>query len=174
MSTTAQVPDGGGRRGRRVCRRCGDADVANSSPDRFCCAGCALATRVPRDENGDFPANGALAVALVLGLVGFNQLLLASLSYFVSEGKMQLVARLQMGSLISAGLFWAGLMIVQHRVGARTVADSIVMVLTAAILALAGFTGNLSCGVFANVAAVAWSLRGLLGNNSSTYNRLRI
>jgi len=168
MSTMAQVPDGEVRRTSRVCRRCGRGIALDSSADRFCCAGCALATRVPRDENGDFPANGTLAVALVLGLVGFNQVLLASLSHFVSEGKMQLAARLQLGSLISAGLFWAGLMIVQHRVGARSAADTIVMILTAAILALAAFTGGLSCAAFANVAALGWSLRGLLRNKSST------
>jgi len=174
MSTTAQVPDREGRRTGRVCRRCGDNVTGESAPERFCCAGCALATRVPRDENGDFPANGALAVALVLGLVGFNQVLLFSLSHFVSEGKMQVAARLELGSLLSAGLFWVGLMVVQYRVGARAGADTIVMVLTGAILALGGFTGSLSCAVFANVAAVAWSLRGLLRNKSSTQTRLRI
>jgi len=174
MSTRAPVPDGDRGRTGRLCRRCGNVDVAESSADRFCCAGCALAIRVPRDQKGDFPANAALAVALVLGLVGFNQGLLASLSHFVSEGKMQLAARLEIGSLISAGLFWAGLMIVQYRVGARRAVDTLVLVLTAAILALAGFTGSLSCAVFANVAAVGWSLRGLLRDKSSTRTRLRI
>lgn len=142
------------------CRRCGAVGVTPFEAPRgsFCCAGCALATLVPRDTEGNFPANGALGVAIGVGLLAFNQFLLASLVW-TTAGAMERwrVASWVLGLLTALVLFST-----QWRVGAGRTKELIV-----GVAAAVGWTWviqgrSVGWGLAITGVYGLWTIRGLL------------
>ncbi len=142
------------------CQRCGATGTAHSAAavPTFCCAGCALVVRVPRDAEGNFPANAALGVALGVGLLAFNQVLLASLVWTTSGG----VERWRIASWIlgvSSGLI---LFATQCRVGVGRRWELVVGVAMAIGWILAIRESSVGVGLAITGAYLLWSVRGLL------------
>ena len=160
-SSTGETPPLGGEPGLapvRRCLRCASPRVAQGpvEGDAFCCAGCALAIRVPRDAAGNFPANAALAVGLVIGLLAFNQVLLASLSWATSNPS----PRWTTASLACGGLVVLGLFVTQWRVGVRRSVELVVAAGVVAVGMLAIQHPSAALGLVPSIGYTLWSLRG--------------
>lgn len=142
----------------RRCRRCASPRVARVpfGGDVFCCSGCALAIRVPRDADGNFPANAALAVGVVIGLLAFNQLLLASLGWASSSAD----PRWTTASLACGGLVLLGLFVTQWRVGVRRSVERVVVAGAVAVWMLAFQRPSATLGLVPSIGYMLWSLRG--------------
>lgn len=145
-------------RGR--CRRCGRASgrTADDARAGFCCAGCAVSALVPRDAEGNFPANAALGSALGIALLGFNQLLLASLVWAMPG----VVTRWVTGSLALGVLAAVALLTAQWRCGVdrrweSPIAAALVVGWIAAFQRADVIVGLALTGIY-----FGWALRGLL------------
>jgi len=151
---------------RIACHYCGlPVNVARAQPGReyFCCPGCAIASRVPMDENGRFPANPTLLAALAAGFVFFNQLLFWLLATLLTkEGNLPMSGRFETASLALGAAVWTALVVAQWRLGARRWTDAVVAALTAASLSLGLAARSPACAAAACAALVAWSARGFL------------
>ena len=149
-----------------ACHYCGlPFKVVRVQPGRdyFCCSGCALASRVPVDDDGKFPANPTLIAALVIMFMFFNQLLFWSLAVLSGrEGRISVAGRFDMASLVLGAVIWLALAVVQWRLGARRPVDGVVAVLTAGLLANGVLAASAPCAVMADAVLLAWSARGLL------------
>ncbi len=146
------------------CHYCGlPFKAVRVQPGReyFCCSGCAIASRVPVDADGKFPANPTLLTAMAVGFVFFNQLMFWLLAILlVREGKMPASVKFETISLTLGMITWLALVMAQWRLGARRWIDAFVGVLTVGLLASGFSTGSLACAVTANAALVVWSVRG--------------
>lgn len=142
------------------CQRCGATGVARLAAGSpvFCCAGCALAVRVPKDAEGNFPANAALGVALGVGLLAFNQVLLASLVWTTAGGADRWRAASWILGLVAALVLFA----THWRVGAGRAAELLVGAAVAIGWTLAIRTSSVGLGLAITGAYILWSLRGLL------------
>ena len=137
------------------CRRCGRA---SGPPAGFCCAGCAVATLVPRDAEGNFPANAALGSALGIAILGFNQLLLASLVWAMpGTVKRWVMASLVLGTVTALALFSA-----QWRSGVDRRWEVGVGALLAFGWVMAFRQSDLVLGLGLTALYFAWAVRGLL------------
>lgn len=149
---------------RTTCTYCGlPFRVRRVAPDRpvYCCAGCAVADRLPR-EGGDWPLTAELGTACAVGFLYFNQLLLGVLGGLLAgEGRLVVAARLHLGGLGLAGVVWALVALFQWRSGARRMVDLVVLALSAATLGAAWITGSAWCAAAAGAGAIAWAARGL-------------
>ena len=132
--------------------------TVEASREAFCCAGCALAARVPRDAEGNFPANGALGVAIGTGLLAFNQFLLASLVW-TTAGAMERwrVASWALGLLTALVLFST-----QWRVGAARGRELIVGGAAAIGWTWVIQASSVGWGLAITGAYGLWTIRGLL------------
>ncbi len=121
---------------RPTCAHCGlplrGRPPSDGAP-RYCCLGCAMVARIPVDEAGQFPVNGALVTALATGFIAFNQILFALLSFLLrAEQKATLAERF---AWLSWGTAWAlgvVLAVLFWRNGARRW-DVLLLVLAAAL-----------------------------------------
>ena len=151
-----------------TCRYCGlPFKVRRVEPHRdyFCCTGCAMLSRVPVDEKGQFPVNAHLVAALVAGFLFFNELLFWLVAVLlVRESRMALAVRLFWLSGGAAVAVWCALAVLQWKERAVRLPDLIVMALGLVALAMA-FRRQPPLPlemVLANTALITWSLRGLL------------
>jgi hypothetical protein len=153
-----------------ACHYCGlPFKAVRMQPGReyFCCSGCAIASRVPVDGDGRFPANPTLLTALGLGFIFFNQLMFWLLAVLlVREGRAPMAGRFEVASLVIGAVVWLALVVVQCLLGARRWVDAVVVVLTAGLLASAFASGSQACAVAASAALVTWSVRGFLKKKS--------
>ena len=149
-----------------ACHYCGlPFKALRVQPGReyFCCSGCAIASRVPVDGNGKFPTNPTLLTALGVGFVFFNQLMFWLLAVLlIREGRAPVADRFETASLAAGTLAWVALAIAQWWLGARRWVDTVVVALTAGLLASAYASGSLACAAAAGVALATWSVRGFL------------
>lgn len=154
-----------------TCDYCGlPFKVRRVEPGRpvYCCTGCAVASRVPVDAKGDFPVNGALVSALVVGFVLFNQLLFWGLATLLAgEGRADAAAKCALASWAAAGATWFAL--AAGLTGAKSLRGSDLAVAGATLaLAAAGWHwGAPVYAVFANGLFLLWSVRGLLKKKTS-------
>lgn len=150
------------------CRHCGlPFRVRRVEPGKeyFCCTGCAVLSRVPVDEKGNFPVNQHLVSALSLGFLYFNQVLLWLVALLLQrEGREPLADRFGWISAIVAFLVWLGVLIVQRREGAARGKDIVFSALCLALLFAAWRTAPPIGGVLASANAIwlTWSFRGLM------------
>ncbi len=153
-----------------ACDYCGlpfKALRVQSGRECFCCSGCAIASRVPVDGDGNYPINPTLLTALGVGFIFFNQLMFWLLAVLlVREGKVPASARLEGVSLVLGAVMWVALVAVQWRFGARRWVDAVVGVLTAGFMAIAVADGSLACAAAGNAALVTWSVRGFFKKKS--------
>jgi len=133
--------------------------------DYFCCTGCAMLSRVPVDEKGQFPVNAHLVSALMTGFLFFNELLFWLVAVLlVRESKMALAVRFFWLSGGTALVVWLALAILHWKERAARAVDVIFMALGLVVLAVA-FRRQppwpLELAV-ANAVLIVWSFRGLL------------
>lgn len=98
---------------RVTCSFCGlPFSVRRVSPgaDYYCCSGCALASRIPLNQGGQFPVTPGLVIALAFAFGIFNQVLFGVLGGgVIDEGRIEVGARLQLVSVtLGAVLVLAG------------------------------------------------------------------
>jgi len=151
-----------------TCRYCGlpfRVRKAESGRDYFCCTGCAMLSRLPVDEKGQFPVNAHLVSALVAGFLFFNELLFWLLAeLLVREGRMALAVRLFWLAGGAALAVWLALAVLQWKEKAARTIDFVIMALGLAVFAAALRRLPplpLEMAV-ANVVLIAWCFRGLL------------
>lgn len=151
-----------------VCEHCGlPFSVARVAPGKpaFCCSGCALAARLPVDANGQFPVNAALATALGVGFVFFNQslfwLLAILLARRADEASAVNAGRFEIASLAAGAAVWFALAFFQTGAGARRVVDRLWLAVTLAGLGWALATARPELALAANAGLAGWALRGL-------------
>jgi hypothetical protein len=153
---------------RVSCHYCGlPFQVNRVVPDRdyFCCTGCAMASRLPIDDKGQFPVNAHLVSALATGFLYFNELLFWLVAVLlVRESRMALAVRFFWLAGAAALAVWIALAVLQWREKAARTVDFVVMTLGLAAL-LVAFRRlppwPLPMAV-ANGVLIAWCFRGLL------------
>jgi hypothetical protein len=153
---------------RVSCHYCGlPFQVKRVVPDRdyFCCTGCAITSRLPIDEKGQFPVNAHLVSALVAGFLFFNELLFWLVAVLlVRESRMMLAERFFWLAGGAALAVWIALAVLQWREKAARVADFAVMALGLIVL-LVTFRRlppwPLPMAI-TNFGLIVWSVRGLL------------
>ena len=133
--------------------------------DYFCCTGCAMLSRVPVDEKGQFPVNAHLVSALVTGFLFFNQLMFWLVAVLlVRESKMVLAVRIFWLSGGAATAVWLALALMQWKERAARAWDYLFMALGLVALAVA-FRRQppwpLEMAI-TNAVLIGWSFRGLL------------
>ena len=150
------------------CRYCGlPFRVRRVAPGRdyFCCTGCAMVSRLPIDEKGQFPVNAHLVSALVAGFLFFNELLFWLVAVLlVREGRMKLAVRFFWLTAGAALAVWLALAILQWKEKAVRSVDLAVMALGLGVFATACHRlppAPVQLAV-ANAALLAWTFRGLL------------
>lgn len=117
-----------------------------------------MSALVPRDAEGNFPANAALGSALGIALLAFNQLLLASLVWAMPG----VVTRWVTGSLALGVLAAVALLTAQWRCGVdrrweSPIAGALVVGWIAAFQRADVIVGLALTGIY-----FGWALRGLL------------
>ena len=147
-----------------ACHYCGlpfKALRVQPAREYFCCSGCAVASRVPIDANGKFPANPTLIAAMAVGFVFFNQLLFWLLAILLMrEGNGPASVKFATISLALGLVAWLALVVAQWRLGARRWVDVIVAVLTAGLLVNGFAAGSPVCAALGVAALGGWSARG--------------
>jgi len=147
-----------------ACHYCGlpfKAIRVQPGREYFCCSGCAIASRVPVDEDGRFPANPTVLTAMAVGFIFFNQLMFWLLAVLlVRQGSLPVAGKFGWASLVLGTAVWLALVVVQWRLGARRWLDAMVVVLTAGLLAGGFASGSQACAAAANAGLAAWSVRG--------------
>ena len=159
-----------------TCRYCGlPFRVRSVEPERdyFCCTGCAMLSRVPIDEKGQFPVNAHLVSALAAGFLFFNELLFWLVAVLlVREGRMAVAVRFFWLSGGAALAVWLALVVLQWKEKAMRGVDLAVMALGLAVLVAAcrrfpPFPLELA---IANAGLIVWCFRGLLRKRSRSPN----
>ena len=152
---------------RVSCHYCGlpfNVRREESGRDYFCCTGCAMLSRVPIDEKGQFPVNAHLVSALVAGFLFFNELLFWLVAVLlVREGRMALAVRFFWLSGGAAFAVWSSLVFLHLKERAGRAMDLVFMTLGLVVFGLASRRLPplpLELAV-ANVVLIAWSFRGL-------------
>jgi hypothetical protein len=154
-----------------VCSHCGlPFSIERPARDSavFCCSGCALAARVlPGAEGDDARPAGPLVAALTIVFVWVNQILswllavlLARRAEAGAEAETSAAGLVWISIGLGAGA-WLAVGLVQWRLGARRVADGLVVACGAGMLASAVWTASPACALAASTAQAAWALRGL-------------
>lgn len=145
------------------CARCGVAVAGAAAPEsRFCCAGCTLLARVPVDEKGAYPVNGALVWALATGFLLFNQLMLGGAAlWMIAKGKAVLSDRMIWASLGAGVLVWVLAAVAQWLAGARKVRDFLVAVVSIALVGTGFVLKSPGAAIAGNMILIAWNLRGV-------------
>ena len=151
-----------------TCRYCGlPFHVRRVVPAReyFCCTGCAMVSRLPIDDKGQFPVNAHLVSALVAGFLFFNQLLFWLVAeLLVRESRMALALRFYWLAGCAAAIVWLTLAGLQWKEKTARALDFVVMGLGFFALATA-FRRLPPLPVemaVANLVLMLWSMRGLL------------
>ena len=149
------------------CKYCGlpfRVPRAEAGRDYFCCTGCAMLSRVPIDEKGQFPVNAHLVSALVAGFLFFNELLFWLVAVLlVRDSKMALAVRFFWLSGCAALAVWLALAILHWKEQAARAVDLVFMALGLVALAVA-FRRLPPWPVemaVTNVLLIVWSFRGL-------------
>jgi len=131
----------------------------------FCCTGCAMASRVPVDEKGQFPVNSHLITALVAGFLFFNQLLLWLVAeLLVRESRMALAVRFFWLAGGAALATWLTLAVLQWKERAARLPDFVFMAFGMVVFGLALRRCPpmpLEMAV-ANLVLIIWVFRGFL------------
>ena len=139
--------------------------VARPQPNRayFSCTGCAIASRIPVDAQGNFPINRTLIAVLAGALIIFNQGLFWLLAVLLAgQGREVVAGRFLNPSLAVGGAMWLLLVIAQWRsTGGGRWTDWLVVQLTAVLLAFGVVTHSPGCVLASVVVLVAWAARGL-------------
>ncbi|MBK9991072.1 MAG: hypothetical protein IPP19_10140 [Verrucomicrobia bacterium] len=133
--------------------------------DYFCCTGCAMLSRVPVDEKGQFPVNAHLVSALVTGFLFFNQLLFWLVAVLlVRDSKMEQALRFFWLSGGAALAVWMALAFLFWKERTARAADYVFMTfgLVALVVAFRRQPPWPLEMVVANVVLIVWSFRGLL------------
>jgi hypothetical protein len=153
---------------RVSCHYCGlpfNVRRVEAGRDYFCCTGCAMLSRVPVDEKGQFPVNAHLVAVLVTGFLFFNQLLFWLVAVLlVRESKMALAVRVFWLSGGAAAAVWLALAIIQWKERSARGVDYVFMALGLVALAVAFRRlppWPLELAI-TNAVLIAWSFRGLL------------
>ena len=146
-----------------TCDYCGlPFKVRRVEPNQpvFCCAGCALASRVPRG-GGEFPVTRELIVALVAGFGLFNQGLWWMMAYLMAgEGQPQSASSMTGASLVFGSLTWFLASWSNGRVGGQGVIDRAVALLTGGLILLGLMATSPACVAAGSLGALAWVTRG--------------
>lgn len=154
-----------------VCEHCGlPFSVGRAEPGRamYCCSGCALASRVAAAPGQPVAMNPALATALGVGFVFFNQVLAWLLSVALLRGAgrtrvWEAAERLAWASLALGAAVWLAQAFFWLRSGARRRgADIAVLVASAGLISWAALEARAALAVVGNAALAAWMLRGLI------------
>lgn len=133
--------------------------------DYFCCTGCAMLSRVPVDEQGQFPVNAHLVSALVTGFLFFNQLLFWLVAVLlVRDSKMESAVRFFWLSGGAALAVWVALTFLFWKERTARAVDYVFMTLglVAVVVAFRRQPPWPLEMVVANVILILWSFRGLL------------
>jgi hypothetical protein len=153
---------------RVSCHYCGlPFQVKRVVPDRdyFCCTGCAITSRLPIDDKGQFPVNAHLVSALVAGFLFFNELLFWLVAVLlVRESRMALAVRFFWLAGGAALAVWIALAILQWKEKAARAVDVVVTALGLVALAAAFLRSPpwpLPMAI-SNGVLIAWCFRGLL------------
>ncbi len=155
------------------CERCGATyHVNRTSPHalRFCSLGCALRARVPVDAKGNFPVNGALATALVIGFVYFNQLMFWGLAELaLRQGRLPVAERFSLAVGGAAVVVW--LVVLVSQVQTQTLrGKDVVLALVVLLLIAVGLSRWPAGGEYlasANAALLIWNARGVFRVSSN-------
>ncbi|MDF3058332.1 MAG: hypothetical protein K0R17_2547 [Rariglobus sp.] len=135
----------------------------SSQRDQYSCTGSFLASRIPVDENGNFPINRTLIAVLAGGLLFFNQGLFWLLAELLAgQGRDVVANRFLVASLaVGAGL-WLVLTLVQAKAtGGGRMSDWLVVALTGGLGAAGLLAKSPACLVAAVLLLMVWGLRGL-------------
>lgn len=158
---------------RVSCHYCGlPFNVRRVEPGRenFCCTGCAMLSRVPIDEKGQFPVNAHLLSALATGFLFFNEVLFWLVAVLlVRDGRMALAVRFFWLAASAALAVWGSLAFLLWKEKAARAADYVFMavglvVFAAACRRLPPFPVEMAV---ANVALIAWCFRGVFRRKRS-------
>ena len=151
-----------------VCEHCGlPFSVSRVAPGKpvYCCSGCALAARVPRDAGGGGPVDATMATALGAGFLFFNQTLFWMLGILFSRrpeaAASSNAGRMEPVSLAAGALVWMALVFLQAKAGAARAADRIFAAACVIGLASAWFGDRSGIALIFNAVFAAWTLRGL-------------
>ncbi len=147
------------------CDYCGlPFKVARVVPDEkvYCCAGCALASRV-KNTGDEFPVTPELIVALLAGFAVFNQAMFALLGWLlrgdpdqVTQGERLLWVSLGIGVvawLLTAAAQWRAR-------GARRRADVVFLAVTVIVLVSGILAQSPLLALGGTMPLLLWSARG--------------
>ena len=152
---------------RVSCHYCGlPFNVRRVEPGReyFCCTGCAMLSRVPIDEKGQFPVNAHLVSALASGFLFFNEVLFWLVAVLlVRDAKMALAMRFFWLAAAAAFAVWGSLAFLLWKEKAARAVDVIFMAAGRVVFGLAcrrlpPFPPEMAV---ANVVLIAWCFRGV-------------
>lgn len=153
---------------RVSCHYCGlpvNVRREETGRDYFCCTGCAMASRVPVDDKGQFPVNAHLVSALGAGFLFFNELLFWLVAeLLVREGRMALAVRFFWLAGGAALAVWLALVVLQWKERTARAADYLFMMFGLVVfgLALRRLPPMALEVAAANLVLIGWSFRGLL------------
>lgn len=142
------------------------SDSASASETRVTPAaplgfGQALARRIPVDAQGQFPANGALGVALAVSFLWLNQGLLWGASAALADNPEGWGPRLAGFSVLGGAVVWLALFAGQWWAGARRPRDLAIAALTlAGPVASVWFFPSPACGFAGTTGLLLWAARG--------------
>jgi hypothetical protein len=163
-----------------VCEHCGlPFSVPRAVPGKavYCCSGCALASRVPVDAQGQFPVNAALVSALGGGFVFFNQALFWMLAVLLERradaGSVIYAGRFAIASLMLGVAVWLAVMFFQWNAGALRAPDKAMLGVSGTALGWAFSHGRPELALLGNLILAAWALRGLARRKVSEKNRTK-
>ncbi len=132
---------------------------------KFCCTGCALASRIPVNDQGEFPVNAALISALATGFIFFNQLLFWGLASLLKrQADAALAERMLWLASGAAWVLWLMVVGLMLRAKAGRLGDGVLVVGVLAVHALAHrqLPPEPIGMAAASAALLLWSARGLL------------
>lgn len=133
--------------------------------DYFCCTGCAMLSRVPVDDKGQYPVNAHVVTALVAGFLFFNQLLFWMVGVLLArDGRAAVAERFFWIAGGVAVAVWLTLWLLQRKERAARFIDHAVMFAGLAMLVCAFRRSPPALVEMAltNVLLIGWSFRGLL------------
>lgn len=137
--------------------------VSNPQPGRayFVTSACAIKSRIPVDAEGNFPINRPLIAVLTVSMLIFNQALFWLLAVLMDgRGKVVGGKRFLVASVALGAALWLLLAVFQWRsTGGGSVADKVVLALTAALVALGVIGTSPACSLGGVALLVAWGLR---------------
>jgi hypothetical protein len=152
---------------RATCHYCGlpfKVRRVESGRDYFCCTGCAMLSRVPVDEKGQFPINAHLVSALATGFLFFNEVLFWLVAMLlVRDGRMALAVRFFWLAGAAALSVWGSLAFLLWKERTARATDIVLMAIGLVVFALAcrrlpPLPPEMAA---ANVVLIAWCFRGV-------------